>query len=66
MLDQYYNLIEKALDKACPKQKEIIINKNNPWHKGILKQLRIEKFARYEEYKKTEPILKTRQNTSTL
>ena len=21
MLDQYYNLIEKALDKVCPKQK---------------------------------------------
>ena len=52
MLDQYYSLIEKALDKACPKQKEIVINKNNPWHRGTLKQLRLEKFARYEEYKK--------------
>ena len=52
MLDQYYNQIERALDKACPKQKEIIINRNNPWHKGTLKQLRIEKFARFEEYKK--------------
>ena len=50
MLDQYYKLIEKALDIACPKQKEIIINRNNPWHKGTLKQLRLEKFARYEEY----------------
>ena len=50
MLDQYYKQIEKALDKACPKQKEIIINKNNPWHKGTLKQLRIEKFARYKKY----------------
>ena len=46
MLDQYYNIIEKALNKACPKQKEIIINKNNPWHRGTLKQLR------YEEYRK--------------
>ena len=52
MLDQYYSLIEKALDKACPKQKEIIVNKNNPWHRGTLKQLRLEKFARYEEYRK--------------
>ena len=52
MLDQYYKLIEKALDIACPKQKEIIINRNNPWHKGTLKQLRLEKFARYEEYTK--------------
>ena len=51
MLDQYYSLIEKALDKAFPKQKEIIINKNNTWHKDILKQLRLEKFARYEEYR---------------
>ena len=57
ILDQYYNLIEKALDKACPKQKEIIVNRNNPWHKGTLKQLRIEKFARYEEY------IKDRTNT---
>ena len=45
-------LIEKALDIACSKQKEIIINRNNPWHKGTLKQLRLEKFARYEEYTK--------------
>ena len=52
MLDQYYSLLEKALNKACPKQKEIIINRNNPWHKGTLKQLRLEKFARFEEYKK--------------
>ena len=52
ILDQFYNLIEKALDKACPKQKEIIINRNNPWHRGTLKQLRLEKFARYEEYRK--------------
>ena len=52
MLDQYYNLIENALNEACPKQKEIIINRNNPWHKGTLKQLRLEKFARHEEYKK--------------
>ena len=52
MLDQYYSLLEKALNKVCPKQKEIIINRNNPWHKGTLKQLRLEKFARFEEYKK--------------
>ena len=52
MLDQYYNIIEKALDKACPKQKEIIVNRNNPWHKGTLKQLRLEKFARYKEFRK--------------
>ena len=50
MLDQFYKQIERAFDKACPKQKEIIISKNNPWHKGTLKQLRIEKFARYEKY----------------
>ena len=50
MLDQFYKQIERALDKARLKQKEIIINKNNPWHKGTLKQLRIEKFARYEKY----------------
>ena len=52
MLDQYYSLLDKALNKVCPKQKEIIINKNNLWHKGTLKQLRLEKFARFEEYKK--------------
>ena len=40
------------IDKACPKQKEIIVNKNNPCHSGTLKQLRFEKFARYEEYSK--------------
>ena len=51
-LDQYYKQIEKALNKACPKQKEIIMNKNNPWHKGTLKQLRLKKSARYKEYKK--------------
>ena len=49
MLDQFYKKIERALDKACLKQKEII-NKNNPWQKGTLKQLRIEKIARYEKY----------------
>ena len=59
MLDQYYKLIEKGLDKACPKQKEIIINRNNPCYKGTLKQLRLEKFARYEEY------IKDRINTET-
>ena len=52
MLGQYYILLEKALNKACPKQKEIIVNRNNPWNKGTLKQLRLEKFARFEEYKK--------------
>ena len=29
MLDQFYNLIEKALNEACPKQKQIIVNRNN-------------------------------------
>ena len=57
MLDQYYSLIEKALDKACPKQKEIVVNKNNPWHKGTLKQLQLEKCARYEEYRKDRTCL---------
>ena len=52
MLDQYYKLIENALNVACPKQKAIVINKNIPWHRGLLKQLRLEKFARFEEYKK--------------
>ena len=36
----------------CPKKKEIIKNINNPWHRGTLKQLRLEKFAGFEEYKK--------------
>ena len=52
MLDQYYKLIEDAINKAFPKQKAIVINKNNPWHRGSLRQLRLEKFARFEEYKK--------------
>ena len=43
MLDQFYAQIEQALDKAFPKQREIIINKNNPWHTGTLKQMRKEK-----------------------
>ena len=52
ILDRYYSILKKVLNKACPKQKEIIINRNNPWHKGKQKQLRIEKFAKFEEYKK--------------
>ena len=44
MLDQYYyKQIEKALDKASPKQKEVVINKNNPWHRDMVKELRKEK-----------------------
>ena len=43
MLDQYYKQIEKALDKACPKQMEIIINKNNPWRKRNSKATKIRK-----------------------
>ena len=62
MLDQYYTLLDsKALNKACPKQKEIIINRNNSWHKRTLKQLRLEKFARFEEYRKDGT--KTENNT---
>ena len=60
MLHQCYNRIDKALNKACPKQKEIIINRNNLWHKRTKKkQLRIEKFARFEEYKKEKKQNKT-------
>ena len=60
MLDQYYSLIEKALDKACPKQKEIIVNKNNPWHRGTPKQLRLEKFARFKEYRQDRTNIETK------
>ena len=45
-------MIEKALGIACLKKKEIVINRNNPWHRDTLKQLILEKFARFEEYKK--------------
>ena len=59
MLHQYYNRIDKALNKACPKQKEIIINRNNLCHKRTKKiQLRIDKFARFEQYKNRQNKIK--------
>ena len=50
MVDKLYKLINQAVNKACPMQKQITINKNNPWHTDILKQLRKQKFALYKAY----------------
>ena len=52
MLDQLYKQIETGFDEACPKQKETVINRNNPRHRGTLKQARLEKIVRYEDYRK--------------
>jgi len=41
-VDKLYKVIFKALDAACPLTDEIKLNKNNPWFKGKLKEMRKE------------------------
>ena len=50
MVDKLCKVINNAIDLACPLQKQITINRNNPWHTGVLKQLRKQKDALYKKY----------------
>jgi len=50
MVDKLYKIIEKALDKACPMTEEMKINRNNPWFKGKLKELRKEVIKHHKNF----------------
>ena len=56
MLDEIYNQIEVALNKACPMTKPTQICKGNPWFTKALQNKRKEVFAKYRVYQNTKSL----------
>ena len=52
-LDEFYSSINKALDKACPKKKPRVKDKNNPWWSLYLQKYRKQINKLYRNRKKS-------------